>query len=44
MEGKHLVLSITSGFVVGVLLYQVTKRVIISREANDDIDTKEESY
>lgn len=44
MKGKHLVLSITSGFVIGVLLYQIAKRVIISREANDDIDTKEESY
>lgn len=44
MKRRNLVLSSLAGIVLGVLIYQVGKNVIISIEANDDIDSVEESY
>ncbi|BDA81622.1 hypothetical protein [Staphylococcus phage vB_SsapH-Golestan-100] len=44
MKRRNLILSSLSGIVLGVLIYQVSKNIIISVESNDDIDTKEESY
>lgn len=44
MKRRNLVLSSLAGIVLGVLIYQVGKNIIISVESNDDIDTKEESY
>lgn len=44
MKRRNLVLSSLAGIVLGVLIYQVSKSIIISIEANDDIDSVEESY
>lgn len=44
MKRRNLVLSSLSGIVIGVLIYQVSKSIIISIEANDDIDSVEEDY
>ena len=44
MKRRNLVLSSLEGIVLGVLIYQVGKSIIISIEANDDIDSVEEDY
>lgn len=44
MKRRNLVLSSLSGIVLGVLIYQVSKNIIISIESNDDIDSVEEDY
>lgn len=44
MKRRNLVLSNLAGIVIGVLIYQVSKNIIISIESNDDIDSVEEDY
>lgn len=44
MKRRNLVLSSLAGIVLGVLIYQVSKNIIISIESNDDIDSVEEDY
>lgn len=44
MKRRNLILSSLSGIILGVLIYQVSKSIIISIESNDDIDAVEEDY